>query len=380
MRFLRYRTVSLWLILGFAVAFIVFDFRMQSDIRSGAENAALQASSFDNYKVSMRLEMTGENETDTTPYIKEFLTKLCGENNVVTINNLELYFSLGDIKTGVICVSANMPQYPLHKGAYPTSEQLSTGTGYAVVSYSRKNDIYVKNEKEYIDFNGEAFEITGYLDNNAAWLVDGGVIFFPNSNADGLWFFVARFLENGWLYLSVESDEPMDFADEYDEINEYAKKISKNSFYVKYANNVGYTTVGESRKEYSKALTDNQKRYTLYIYLFTVIMLCFVFEFWMSMRKKEFMIMRKNGFFINNILWTIYRDTYAPALLGAGLGKIVNIAIECVFNGYFDINQSIVIYDLMIVIMFLVVTVTLVTLFSVVKMLIGYKKGFMYMK
>ncbi len=383
-RLFRYKNIRFWLMIGFAIAFVLFDFRAQSNIREAAENEARNSSEF-NYKAYIRMEITdAESKTDLETYLKEFLAELCKEQNVtITIFDFFLSFDyklpFSFMKSGNVCVSYNVPQYPLHKGSYPTKEQLATGNGYAVISYARKKDTYVKNGKEYLDFCGDSFEITGYFDNNILWVIESDVIFFAGSNTDGLWSSMARYLEDGCINLKIESDEEIACESNPEELKRLAEEISEGHFYIKYLDfqrkAAQYYFSGEHPN--SRTLSDNQMHYISYVFLFVMIMLCFIVEFWMNMRKKEFTIMRKNGFLLFDIVGRIYKELFILAFIGALIGKCLRVCMEIRYAGYVDINGAVIYQNFVYIILFMVITVTLSAVFSVCKMLITcyIKKG-----
>lgn len=378
----RYKNIRFWLIIGFAIAFVLFDFRAQSNIREAAENETCNSSEF-NYQSYIRMEITDtESKADIEAYLKEFLAELCKEENVtVTIYDLILDYKLplSLIKPGNICVSSAVPKYPLHKGSYPTKEQLSTGNGYAVISYARKKDTYIKNGKEYLDFCGDAFEITGYFDNNIRWVIYNDVIFFAGSNTDGLWSSMARYLEDGSMNIKIESDEGITYENNPEELKRLAEEISEGNFYLKYVDfqrkAAHYYLSGEHPD--SRTLSDNQMHYITYVFIFVMIMLCFIVEFWMNMRKKEFTIMRKNGFLLFDIVGRIYKELFILALIGALIGKCLRLCMEITYAGYVDTSGDIIYQNFVFIILFMVITVMLSAAFSVCKMLITcyIKKG-----
>lgn len=381
-RLFRYKNIRFWLISGFVIAFVLFDFKAQSNIREAAENEARNSSEF-NYQAYIRMEITdAEGETDVEAYLKELLAELCKEENVtVTISAFQLDYKLplSLMEPGNICVSSHAPKYPLHKGNYPTKEQLETGNGYAVISYARKKDTYTKNGKVYLDFCGDAFEVTGYFDNDILWVIENDVIFFAGSNTDGLWSSTARYLEDGWMNLVIESDEKMPYENNPEELKRLTEEISEGYFYIESVDfqkkAARYYLSGEHPD--SRTLSDNQMHYISYVFIFVMIMLCFIVEFWMNMRKKEFVIMRKNGFLLFDIAGRIYKELFILAFIGALIGKCLRICMEILYDGYVDTSGAIIYQNFVFIILFMVITVMLSAAFSVCKMLITcyIKKG-----
>ncbi len=371
-KLLRYRNIGIWLILGYAMTFLVFNFRAQADLIMKAEKEAVEASEF-NHAAGMLIKMTDEcGDVDVEAYIKAFLTELCQDDFVITAEELYLVHKQGlnHIKSADICISDNMPRYPLHKGAYPTKQQLETGDGYAVVAYSRKSDVYSKDGIEYIDFNGEAFQVTGYLDKNADWLIESGLLLFCGCNSDGAWGFLAGYLEDGYLIIRIESDDTGNLSDNYEKYNERAMELSKGSFYVEYIHDVMYWQIEDVHEEYSRVPTDTAKTYAKYIFAFLVVMLCFMVEFWMKQRKSEFATMRKHGFSVCNIIGRIYGELLIFAAIGTVLGGIVNLALSAWFDGYIAFDWERTYYCFVILVVYIVLVVALTSAFSVIGIII----------
>lgn len=374
-RLLRYKNIRFWLITGFAIAFVLFDFRAQSNIREAAENEAGNSSQF-NYQAYIRMAVADvEGNAELEAYLKGFLAELCKEKTVtVTISSFQLDYRLplSLMKPGDICVSSNAPKYPLHKGSYPTKEQLATGNGYAVISYARKKDTYMKDGKVYLDFCGDAFEVTGYFDNNIRWVIENDVIFFSGSNTERLWSSAARYLEDGWMNLVIESDKEIAYENNPEKLKSLAEEISEGYFYIESVDfqrkAAHYYLSGEHPD--SRTLSDTQMHYISYVFIFVMIMLCFIVEFCVNMRKKEFAIMRKNGFLLLDIAGRIYKELFILAFIGALIGKCLRMCMEIIYDGYVDTSGAVIYQNFVFIILFMVITVMLSAAFSVCKMLI----------
>ena len=357
----KYRTVSLWIIWGFAVTFILFDYIIQANLIREIEKEDYYKSKL-NYRESIRLEPIDENiSDDLTCYLKRYLEEFCEEGVTLKVVdfNLEDKVKINYIENCDVWISDTLPGYPLYKGNYPTKEQLDTGKGYAVISYSRKSDVYIKDNIEYIDFNGEAFEVTGYFSKYSEWLVNNGTILFVGEDTNVLWECMARYLADGWLWIELESDTVLNHSEQIDELNKVAQNISEGKFYIEY---IGVSNSDEcyidSRIEFSKAPTTNQVKYVKLILFFVVVMLCCVIDYWLFLRKMEFKIRRKNGYSIVQIGVLFYKDMFIPALIGGVVGKIV----ECIFiflqDGYIVLTGT-GIYNAFLIMLFCLFATTI---------------------
>lgn len=240
-----------------------------------------------------------------------------------------------------VWISGDMPLYPLYRGNYPSKDQLNTGKGYAVISYSRKSDVYIKDDIEYIDFNGEAFEVTGYLSKYSEWLVNNGTLLFAGEDTEVLWECMARYLADGWLYVKLESENTLSCIGQIEEMNEAAKIISDDNFCVESLSTVilddNYIN---DRIVASKAPTDNQLKYARLVMLLIIVMLSCVVSYWFLLRKAELEIRRKMGYSIVSISGLLYKDMLMPAVVGVTAGKIIECIYIFIKDGYIALDRE----------------------------------------
>ncbi len=369
----RYKEISLWLILGFAIAFVVFDYIGQARLLRYNEDSAFKESKL-KLGYYMRIEPVGDDVNyDLTSYLHTFFMELCNEG--VRLKTDDFYANtepeISFILACDICISHTAPQYPLYKGEYPTKEQLMSGNGYAVISYSRKNDVYLKDGGEYINFNGEEFQVTGYLSKYSDWLVNNGLLLFAGDNTEALWNLMAGYLEKGYLNVSMESDGTHNFSEQVDEINSLAMKISDGKICVKYIERSNVGALKDIRMEYSNVPSENQRKYATYAYFFVIVTLCCVIEYWIILRKKEFEIRKKVGYSLLNILSLIYGNIFMLGVIGAIFGKVVVCIMICVFDGYLTVSIPLIYSNFIIMVFYLFVTIVLATVLPVTRLVLN---------
>ena len=360
-------------VLIFSVSFIVFDYVSQADITLEMENIALDKSEF-NYREYMRLKPTGiKNGSNMSLYLKEFISELNSENTVISVTDfyLELKPELGYVEGFDICLSNTPPRYPLYEGNYPTQQQLETDNGYAVISYSRKKDVYLKNGREYINFNGEEFEVTGYLSKFSDWLVYNGVLLFCGENNHILWECMADFLESGWLDLNVESDNPINYSANIDEIKTLAYTTSENAFIVEYVKKGQPSSVRDVHIEYSKVPTDVQKKYACFIYIFMSVLIGVFFELYFTKKHIISVITNKNEYKPSKIMAMIYKKLFLFAIVAVVLGKTLECIYIYISDGYIALNSTLMYYNFVIILIYLIITLVLAGVFSIVKLILS---------
>lgn len=337
----RYKMISLWIIFGFIIVFILFDYIIQAELIRENEKEEYYKTK-PNYSAGMRLEPVNEREdVDLASYLKEYFEMLSQDGVRIKVTDFNVEEKIDYMENCDVWISGDMPLYPLYRGNYPSKDQLNTGKGYAVISYSRKSDVYIKDDIEYIDFNGEAFEVTGYLSKYSEWLVNNGTLLFAGEDTEVLWECMARYLADGWLYVKLESENTLSCIGQIEEMNEAAKIISDDNFCVESLSTVilddNYIN---DRIVASKAPTDNQLKYARLVMLLIIVMLSCVVSYWFLLRKAELEIRRKMGYSIVSISGLLYKDMLMPAVVGVTAGKIIECIYIFIKDGYIALDRE----------------------------------------
>lgn len=337
----RYKMISLWIIFGFIIVFILFDYIIQAELIRENEKEEYYKTK-PNYSAGMRLEPVNEREdVDLASYLKEYFEVLSQDGVRIKVTDFNVEEKIDYMENCDVWISGDMPLYPLYKGNYPSKDQLNTGKGYAVISYSRKSDVYIKDDIEYIDFNGEAFEVTGYLSKYSEWLVNNGTLLFAGEDTEVLWECMARYLADGWLYVKLESENTLSCIGQIEEMNEAAKIISDDNFCVESLSTVilddNYIN---DRIVASKAPTDNQLKYARLVMILIIVMLSCVVSYWFLLRKAELEIRRKMGYSIVSISGLLYKDMLMPAVVGVTAGKIIECIYIFIKDGYIVLDRE----------------------------------------
>lgn len=369
----RYKMISLWIIFGFIIVFILFDYIIQAELIRENEKEQYYKTK-PNYSAGMRLEPVNEKEdVDLAPYLKEYFDEFSCDGVRIKVIDFDVEYKIDYMENCDVWISGDMPVYSLYKGNYPTKEQLNDKKGYAVISYSRESDVYTKDDVEYIDFNGEPFEVTGYLSKYSEWLVNNGTILFAGEDTDVLWECMARYLADGWLYVKFESESELSYIGQIEEMNELAKVISDDNFFVKSLSTVVMDdNYINDRISASKAPSEKQIKYAKLMMILIIVMLCCVFGYWFLLRKSELEIRRKMGCSVFWISMFLYKDALIPATIGVVIGKIV----ECVYiflkDGYIALDGN-TIYNAFLIMLFCLLIFT-VLIFATTLLFVGVFK------
>lgn len=353
------------------MAFNVFFYSAGTDIVAECEKKALQSSQF-NYNLLVRLNIS-EKHTEIDKYIRNYLKELCTDENVVMVTEMYPEFKpgLSNVKGADICISSHVPRYPISSGTYPTREQLEGDGAYAVISYSHKPDTYIRDGMEYIRYYNEEFLVTGYLSRYSEYLVNNGVMLFLGQKHEAAFRYIAMYLADGFLYLDIFNDNIDNVAETMDRYKKLASDVSEGSFYVKDIWTVTKDDIVNSHTENTSVLNEKQVVYGKLIYMFTVIMLCFMVCFWLSQRKKEFIILRKHGFSRFDLIGSIYRELTTIAIIGAILGEIINLIFIFISEKHFEPLWDVVYFHFLIIIAFSLITVFLSSIISVSGIIFG---------
>ena len=256
--------------------------------------------------------------------------------------------------------------YPLYEGVYPSKQQLRSGENYAVISMSRKKDVYLENKKEYININGTKFEVTGYFSKYSEWMFENKILMVASVETARKWKWLSAHNLAGNNVFTFCSD---DFSD----LSVYHKK-NHESKYVKYCSDIFILNDNSYPYGRSMAPTDYQINMYRVLVVFCILVLAFTIELLFCQRKKEFEILSKHGISIFQIICKIYIELMGFCYAGVILGGLFALGIIYYFDGYIQCNIS-SIYDYFATsVIFTVCIVILSSFYSVFKTIIKYTK------
>lgn len=226
-----------------------------------------------------------------------------------------------DITTGVFVSVYDNEEflYPVVKGDYPTAEEKEGNIPIAMLGRSYINDVYVIDEKEYIDIQGEQYLVTGYF-GGISREYDEMVLLFGNNMGD----MAKEALETDCMLWGIEvlfqsniSDVAPNFSDMENSLKKYGELCEVDIDYVFY-------TEVSSEKDIAFYL----------ILLYCAVITIMISMFWMHERKKEIVIRKKYGYSREKLIFLLLKELFYISLISVIFALLIIIIINNFAVGY----------------------------------------------
>lgn len=101
------------------------------------------------------------------------------------------------------------------------------------------------------------------------------------------------------------------------------------------------------------------------------MMIVFVSEFWIRLRKQEFVILRKNGMSKVNILSMMCKEVLVYSFIGSALGMIINLIAIYILNGYIDFNTKYIKGYFDIFVLYILLSVLIISSYLSARFIVG---------
>lgn len=350
------------MIVGFSVAFIVFNYITKAEIDKDAEKEDKIKYSY-SYETSMYVYPV-ENSLISKESYKEYLFdefyKLGGDGYTVFIINLVPYVDAvaGNVITDVY-IGGDMPKYPIISGDYPSIDMLQSGEHYAVLGKSRKHYTYKKNGKEYIKINNDEYMVTGYVASDKSRILNNKILLFGNNVDDGIWNDMDYYLKSGEVMLLFQSD-----------IMENLQEIVREQ-----ANQLSNDRIGAvDGMAIKRMLTTDVpqfgfRMFASLIYIFCIITTIFTIEFWLMQRKMEFAIRKSFGYTTGKLMGLLLIEILVMIILSVIFAEIAIIAINYIQGEMITFSIKKVYYNFVAAVMYSIFTLILSSVYPLIKLL-----------
>lgn len=375
---LRYKSVSVWMIVIFSVSFVIFYYSIQAKLTGMFE----QRDSIENsYKYGCTvlivpdMELYNEN-TDYKKYLQESLAGYT--KTAINISIIDL--TLKNDKYGMnmladIYISGPKPKYPLVSGEYPYDSQIQSSGKYAVLGRSRMKYTYDRNGKKYIDMSGETYQVTGCMSTGRSHFLDNDIIIYDSDYNGRLWGKMNDYIKMGMVQVVFESDEKSDMDDILLEFQQFLSETSEGTLEASVISNHENTKITTS---YMPRL--QYRRWAWLAYVFVIVTTIFTFEYWLMRRKKEFAIKKTFGYSTVRIVACVLLEALTAMLAGTVIGAVLVLTNNGLAEGFLVFNKEIFLYFVLIVGGYIVLTLVLIGIYPVVKLLCVTPVGLLYDK
>ena len=239
----------------------------------------------------------------------EDILKTFVENDVESlISYLDLFCDNGvsQVSTNVYLNSSVVFPYDVVEGSFPTQEQIESGEPMIVLGKCLKTDTYQKSGIDYYKICGEEYRVAAYVSASNSVGLDAVRLLFYNCLGDKTKEEIDYTASTLGLTLYLESDS-RNLTDFYNEKQQLLNDRVRQMFTLDDMENSLFT-IDTGLIQY--------QQYAYLLYLFSIILIIMITEFWIAQRKKEFAIRRAVGY----SKWQIIR------MLAGELFKLILIA------------------------------------------------------
>lgn len=356
-RVITNNATSLIIISGFVVSFLMFQY--YDTANRIIEN---EKDDKEKYRYSSTLYCYGYSDDLD-------INDLCEYNfddNVAMIIDLNMFVGDMDMPrlTNVVLGDGKL-KYPLISGHYPTEEQLKSGEPIACLGKKLKPYTYEKQGKDYIKINKEEYLVTGYVSTGNSGIYDFMPFLYYECLGDKAkkdLLFYKRILGINILFQSDSMN--------YNDLNEFVEPyIQMNQPYISISQNYEMFVASEAKdKDY--------KDMVIIIYIFSLMLVIMVVNYWYDINHHEYIVRRIFGYstiqlamriiakFFKYIVIAIVITEFSMYLIGIVENSIVeNNILE---NPFANIGRHVALLG-----KYVIITLPVVAIVPVTKMIVS---------
>lgn len=361
---LRYKSISLIMIVVFACGYVVFNYNMQAKL---TEKFEYQDKIDNSYKYEKTILVTPcferyDENVDYAGYISSAAEKIVnGDINISVVDISPLMNEYGVRTMANLYIDGMQPKYPLIKGRYPDAEDMEKNGRCVILGKSRKKYVSTENGTDYIYLDGEKYVVTGYISTLKSHYLDNQVIIYNDDNESNMWKSVNDSLKMGMAQIVFTSDTDKEL---YNTADEFMEQISLLSDGMLEANVISEYESTEVATSYAPEQTYRQ--WAWLAYAFCVISDIFLLQYWIMQRKKEIAIKKIHGFSAFRILRDIFSETFMLMVLGVLLGEFFVVVSDAFSTGFAGFNIEIFVYTGLTVLGYLCISMMLVLIYPMI--------------
>lgn len=292
---MKYRTTKLCLVFGIVLAYISFYYAMKMSRDQLLEQRDMDAFPTYTYDVTLCMNYSVDSEQ---------VFKLLPKEDVdLSLGVLSLYYDYA----GTECLSkayikkpAEFP-YRFVSGGLP---DFSREEPQVILGIGRKKDTFLVEGQDYIQICREPYRVTGYISAGETSIYDGLSILFWDTMGDRTKEFIEKKANDDLglgIFLAMRSNT-VNLQEWYtmhrDELEQVTDWVD-----------IQYRNI--STEFNSQVPMGNYKSYTYLLYIFSVIVVIMVMEFWIAQRRQEFIIRRIMGYEMHQLIGLIAREIFS---------------------------------------------------------------------
>lgn len=361
----RYRLNTIFLIIGFCIASVAFHYSMGTYVSKDGEDTDIKKCSFKEGACFVAVPTVDGYIPDNdilNDDIDALLKNIEGESNTL-IYILQIVPYINEqhgMASADIYLSGPMPKYDFVYGGFPSEEVLSSGNLCVVLGINKKDYTYRRNGKYYIKIEGEEYLVTGFVSAENSRILDNEVLLFYTCVGNNVKDSLYNYYLSGTLGINYESDVNTNV---YTLMKNYVDKCPSDTY-------TFYVSQGAMDKNYSTAVKNPvYKLFSDLIYIFCIVMIFFVIEFWMMRRKEEFAIRKAFGYTNAKLFKMIFYELLCILLAAIVLSETFLAVLSYLNTGLYVLEISDIYNRFVMEVIFGVVTLFSVSISPLLKLL-----------
>lgn len=232
---------------------------------------------------------------------------LCEEKEYhIAIQNFYIFYNKkAESGPANIVINTNGEEkYPIIKGIYPSEEILQSGERVVLLGKGRKDCVYEKEGKEYIEIFSEEYRVLGYISDIDTVIYDYQAVLFYDNLGENLKEELKSYYINGIEILAASDTVSVDEMELFD-------KLQKAGFLCSGASVDSMTATGIGINSF-------RMDYLALIYLFGMLNCIAAEKFSLAERMGEIIIRKIHGFSGKQLVFLLYKEL-AGILIPASL-------------------------------------------------------------
>ena len=204
------------------------------------------------------------------------------------------------------------PSYVLKEGRLPSADDIKNRRNVVNIGKNLLDDVYMREDVEYIKFDGVEYEVIGYFGSETSDALDS-IIYFVYDCLDA--YHKSILAEQDYLYIRYGSN-----------INDvYANFISITD---NIDNSIEYSV--EDAESFDTGVTNAHDRdmFYFFIYAFSIGVCMIISELWIYERMDEIAILKTVGYTMGNIVVKLYRSIIGIMTMSLLMAYIILFMVE----------------------------------------------------
>ncbi len=361
---LRYKYISVWMIVVFATSFVVFNYNMQAKLTEKFESEDRADNAY-KYESTVLIFPTMTSYYENINYAGYFIDAVSQiDKDDINISIIDATFRLDDCglySLSDLYIDGMQYKYPLVKGSYPTKEQLESGEGFVVLGRNKRKYVFVENDKEFLRINGEKYQVTGYISTSRSHYLNNEIIIYNDNHDSMIWQSVNDYIKMGIVQVVFMSDTNAGLCNVVEDFEERIKLLSNDTL------EILIISTDENLKITTSFVPELKYRKWAWIaYVFCIVTNILICQYWIVCRKKEFAIKKAYGFSIFGIIKDFIQETLLLMSIGLVAGISFVLVNDILAIGLIAFDVEVFTYFSLIIIGYIFISTLLISIYPAI--------------